>query len=223
MAGRKSIPFKKVAEQVDLLDVCQLLGIELKKQGRTYRGQCPECDNDRMAITPGEGFICHQCDLKGDVIALVKAWEGFSDMWEAANFLVEQFDLPFGNSTISKRRNSTVPDRRNSTVTTEPAERAKGRQKPDTLTKAEKVARRLDPAHERVAEMGLDPDEAEGLSVGYAKAGTLRGHVGILIRDEEGNPVRYFAAEGGHFCPVFDEGGEDLGPNVVPLKRRETG
>ncbi len=224
MAKRISIPFKKVVEQVDLIDACEHLGIKLKKSGRSYRGQCPECDNKRMAVTPGEGFICHQCDLNGDVIALVKAQEVFNGMYEAAAYLVDVFDLEFGNSTVSRKRNSTVtknstrtvPKERNSTV---PAKRgSKRRKKLDPLTAAMKVAARLDQEHELVAEMGLEPEEAEQLCIGYAKSGVLAGHVGILIRDENGNPLRYFAAEAGYFCSQF-EGAEALPTNVVPLRK----
>jgi DNA primase len=219
MAKRKSIPFKKVVEQVDLIDACEHLGIKLKKSGKSYRGQCPECDNKRMAVTPGEGFNCHRCDVQGhDAIALVKYHEGLSGMYDAAAYLVDAFDLDFENSNGTRRskKKSTVSEKRERTV---PAKRgSKSRKKLDPLTAAMKVAARLDHEHELVGEMGLEPDEAEQLSVGYAKSGVLAGHVGILIRDENGNPLRYFAAEAGYFCSEF-EGSEAPPTNVVPLRK----
>lgn len=216
MTKRKSIPFTKVVEKVGLLDACEYLGIKLKKTGKCYRGQCPECDNERMAVTPDEGFICHQCDVHGyDAISLVKFHEGFPGMYEAAAYLVDAFDLDFGETRRPKEKR-TAPDKRERTV---PATRgSKSRKKLDPLTASMKVAARLDTEHELVADMGLEPEEAEQLCVGYAKSGVLAGHVGILIRDENGSPLRYFAAVEGFFCSEF-EGAEALPTNVVPLRK----
>ena len=174
MPRRKAIPFKKVVAEVPLLDACEHFGIDLKKTGKTYRGQCPECDNKRMAVTPGEGFCCHQCDLQGDVIALAKAVEDLDSMYEAAAYLVDAFDLSF--ETTRKKR-------------TEPKEKVEEPQSSED--KGFRPLTYLKPDHEAVIALGFDPDEAEELGVGYAPRGYHKQTVAIPVRKSDGTLVGY--------------------------------
>ncbi len=173
MSKRKSIPFKQVVEQVDLLDACEQLGIQLKREGNTYRTHCPECDNSRMAITPGEGFICHQCELSGDVIALVKAFEGFTGMYESAAYLVDVFDLELKST---KKKSSTVPKKK----------MAKETEKLQPLL-------HLKYDHEVVNAFGLEADEAERLGIGWSSKGLTKNSVAVPLRLEDGTLVGYLS------------------------------
>ena len=189
--ARKSLPFQKIKEAVDLLDVCSFLQIDLKKTGATYRGTCPVCDEDRaLAVTPGEGFICHHkdCGIKGDAINLVSEVEGVRP-YEAASILIEQFGLEFGTSTStkSKNRNSirTVPAKRNSTV---PKER---KAKAILSDRLEAVLDRLQPEHPDIADLGLSEDTCLYFQAGYDAKGQNRGRLAVALHDATGELVGF--------------------------------
>lgn len=165
MARRKPIPFKKIVDSIDLLDACTDLGIKLKKQGGSYRGECPGCDNKRMAVTPGEGFCCHKCDLQGDVIALTRAAKDFDGMYDAAAYLVETFNLDF-----ERKQKSTVPEEKE-----KPADE-RGFQPLDYLK----------PDHEAVVALGFDPEDARALGVGFAPRGLHKNTVAVPVRTDDG-------------------------------------
>ena len=70
-----SIDFAEIKGRVTELQVTDMLGLQLKKSGATWRGHCPICENKNqraLAVTPGKGWYCHgDCKSGGDVIELV--------------------------------------------------------------------------------------------------------------------------------------------------------
>ena len=70
-----SIDFAEIKGRVTELQVADMLGLQLKKSGATWRGHCPICENKNqraLAVTPGKGWYCHgDCKSGGDVIELV--------------------------------------------------------------------------------------------------------------------------------------------------------
>ncbi len=192
---RPSIPFAQVVEKVDLLDACEFLGVKLKKEGNAYRTYCPECDNTRMAITPGEGFICHQCELSGDVIALVKAYEGHKGMYDAAARLVDVFNLEFKKRTVPKK-------------------------KVDKETKKLSPLLHLIHDHEVVNAFGLEPDEAEKLGIGWSTKGLTKNSVAVPLRLEDGTLVGYLSVSRASLAaPLQNAGNEgDAAGNETVVK-----
>jgi hypothetical protein len=68
------IDFQDLKKRVDILKVCELLGIELKKGGEQYRGRCVMCDVESarpFVVTPAKSlFYCFACSKGGDQLAL---------------------------------------------------------------------------------------------------------------------------------------------------------
>ena len=66
--------FRKVGS-ISILAVCEHLGIELKRQGKTFRGSCPLCSHPSkraFCVTKDiNRFYCHgYCHSGGDALEL---------------------------------------------------------------------------------------------------------------------------------------------------------
>ncbi len=70
---------------------------------------------------------------------------------------------------------------------TVPQETAKETKKLQPLT--------LDPNHELVTAIGLDPASADALGIGYANKGIMKGQVAIPLRDENGELLHYVGVD----------------------------
>ena len=69
------------ARRASILDLCQRLGIELRRVGRSYRGRCPVHGGDgpNFSVDPDRGlFKCFVCDEGGDGIRLWELVRGVS-------------------------------------------------------------------------------------------------------------------------------------------------
>ena len=191
--ARKSLPFQKIKEAVDLLDACSFLNIDLKKSGKTYRGTCPSCGKPRaLAVTPGEGFMCHHkgCEIHGDVINLVSEVEGVRP-YEAATILVEHFGLEFGTSTKEKGWHSTRTSTRKGTSTVQPTKPKEREAKADLSNRLEAVLDRLQPDHPDIEELGLSEDTCLHFQAGYDSKGQNRGRLAVALHDATGELVGF--------------------------------
>lgn len=188
------VDFPEVKQRVPILEVARYLAFtELVDEGSRHRGVCPYCDDRRsFTVTPNGGKDglgmsgCFKCGNSKDSIALVMHFKGISNPREAAIFILETFGhstIPVGNSNVPKSRNSSVPDARKGTVPP-PAPKPAPAPVDDTDTRLEKVAARLLFDHQDVQALGLTPEMAERLGVGYDKRGVLKGRVLFPLYDD---------------------------------------
>jgi DNA primase len=83
---------------IDILDVCRWLGIELKCKGSVWRGSCPICRHPSeraFTVTPAlNRFWCFgRCQDGGDALELVVRTKLISHP-NAAKLLVDEFGGP---------------------------------------------------------------------------------------------------------------------------------
>lgn len=160
------VDFAAVKAAVTFEQAIELLGLKMKKQGKTYRSACPSCqkgDDRSLAVTPGEGFYCHAQRKGGDVIAFVAHVRGCSQR-EAGGELQERF--------LSER-----PKQRPA-----PQERESDELQPlDHLTTD----------HPAIEALGLTSEVCDALGIGYASKGMMRGRVAFPLRLPDGTLVGY--------------------------------
>lgn len=153
--------FDEIRSTYPILDVCKcLLEAELKEDGpNKYRGACPFCGDKRSfrvttnAGNHGHGMAgCFKCGPKGDCIAVVAKKYGVKAN-EAVKLIVEKLGkstVP-GNSTVTSSGGTSIP--------------------------LDKVIARLEYEHEDVQALGLTPEIAKSLGIGFLRSGTLPGRV----------------------------------------------
>jgi DNA primase len=79
--------------QVNLIDLIQKEGIELRKGGKAYTSRCPFHDdhNPSLSVYPDSNrFICFGCGEKGDAIDFIKKLKGFSFKYALAYLGVDK-------------------------------------------------------------------------------------------------------------------------------------
>lgn len=161
------VNFAALKAAVTITEVCEAFDIEVKGNGLQQRGQCPMCmGSDReLAINARDSsWYCHAAKLGGDTIALIAHTEGVR-MKEAAEMIAERcgFNPETGkNGSKSKDRPNNEP---------------KG-------FDPEKIAAQLIYEHEAVQALGLSPEQAAELWIGYKAKGVHHGSVVFpLYRD----------------------------------------
>ena len=159
------IDFEEVKAANPIAEVAERLGLELKKAGNALRGPCPSGEGGEraLAITPSKGvWYSFGLNKGGDVLALVQLIHDCTTK-EAAQFLSG----------------------------TAPLEKA---EKPSPERGGERGFAPLDylqADHPAIEALGLEPEEAETLGIGYAPRGTMRGKVAVPIRTEGGSLAGY--------------------------------
>lgn len=156
-----TLDFDEIKAQHKIEDVAKRLGLTLKKTGNQLRGKCFSGDGgDRaLVITPGKG-LWYSFGLQegGDAIKLVQLVNDCSAK-EAAAWIA-------GNEPLEKR---TAP----------PKEDAEARG-------GFRVLEYLEHDHPAVEALGLEPEDAQRLGIGYCPRGIYRGKVAVPIRTEDG-------------------------------------
>lgn len=92
------INFNKLRRKVRIDRVCQLLGIELKRNGNTMRGSCPICHNGSnrcftITLDKGLWYCFGGCRHGGDSIQLYAEAKKVST-YQAACELQKTFEPP---------------------------------------------------------------------------------------------------------------------------------
>ncbi|MEK7994740.1 MAG: CHC2 zinc finger domain-containing protein [Planctomycetota bacterium] len=171
MAGQ-FIDFAAIREQVSLEQAMEYLGLKTKKQGETYRADCPACktnDQRSLAITPSKpGFYCHKARKGGnDSTSLVAHIKGCSQREAAAELQAHYMaDVkPTASAPTSTPSAST------------------GELKPLDHLSAE---------HPAIEALGLTATACQALGIGYASKGVMRGRVAFPLRLPDGTLVGYF-------------------------------
>ena len=76
----RALPVEK-ARAVPILEVCDRLGLAVKRVGKSYRGPCPihGGDGPNFSVLPERGcFRCWVCGERGDGIRLVQFVRGLT-------------------------------------------------------------------------------------------------------------------------------------------------
>ena len=156
------IDFEEVKAANPIGDVAERLGLDLKRAGHQLRGPCPSGEGGERAfvITPAKG-VWYSFGLQqgGDVLALVELMNDCSTK-EAAQFLVGE----------------TVP----------PERRSERQSKESAPERGFRALDYLEPDHVAVEALGIEPEDARALGLGYAPRGVLRGTVAVPIRRSDG-------------------------------------
>jgi DNA primase catalytic core len=115
--------FAEIKRTTDLVAVVQRYGIELKREGKDWRGKCPFHDDQKrpnFIVSPAKGlWRCPACDLAGNVIQFVARMENLTEREAALKLLGT---LP-GVTTANKL--SPPPQSEPPSVTIDEATRAK--------------------------------------------------------------------------------------------------
>lgn len=148
--------FQQIKKAVSLVAAAEMLQLSFQSHGGQLRGLCPACGSDNkraLVITPDKGFYCFTAKKGGDQISLVAHVLGIG-LRQAAMWLQEQEGI-------------TVP----------PKAPPKAAKADTTASPLHRIAERLDPAHESVAALGLDPETAAEHGIGFDEKGMMRGRV----------------------------------------------
>lgn len=174
------IDFEAVKADNPIDQVAERLGLSLKKAGSQLRGPCPSGEGGErgLVITPAKG-VWYSFGLQqgGDVLALVELVNGCSTK-EAAHFLAGE----------------TVP----------PERRDKRQSKESGAERGFHPLDYLEADHAAVEALGIEPDDAEALGIGYAPRGVLRGTVAVPIRLDDGTLSGYIGITEAKLPPKWE-------------------
>lgn len=173
------VDFQAVKAEAKIERVAEMLGFDLKEKNGQLRGECIICEQGgprAFCITLSkQAYFCFGCSTGGDVIQLVAQKEGVHQK-EAAHKIVEMLSL---KDHISGEKTNKVQH----------------------LERGFKQLDYLKPDHEAVEALGIEPDDAERIGLGYAPRGAGRGSVMIPVRLEDGTLVGYVGVQELTFVP----------------------
>lgn len=175
------IDFAEVKHKVAIERALPVLGLQLQSYGPAMRGPCPACKQGgerALVVTPGkQAWYCFAWKRGGDVIALVAHIKAISQR-DAAIYLTEQFQLAGRPTAATASAPHTSPERQARKALVGPKQ-------------ALQPLSYLEPVHEAVQGLGIDPDTAIEFQAGYAGRGVLRGRLAVPVRSPEGELLAY--------------------------------
>jgi hypothetical protein len=184
------INFKEVKELISVERAMIFLELKgLKAENGSYRGGCPACRDGgsrALAITPAQSAFYCHAAKKGGDVISLTAHLHGTSMKEAASWL------------LAKSAKSTKPEK---------VEPKAGDFAPLT---------HLIFDHEKVRAIGLSPQEAEALGIGYSSRGYYKGEVVVPVRTDTGHLAGYIPIMAGIKLPKTWHLPKT---NVVHLKR----
>jgi len=169
MGTRTKIDFQAIKEAVSLEQVMQWLQLPAKRSGAQWRCECPVHGGGLrgLAITPAEGWYCHQAHKGGDCIAL------YAHIKECGNYDAAE--------AISEHFGIAAPREKEASHTSRSA-------KEDTQMKPLDY---LEPTHQVLDLLGLTPAICKALGAGFAPKGTMLNRIAIPLRLASGRLVGY--------------------------------
>lgn len=179
------LDFEAIKADYPINRVVDLLGLQMRMKGASWRGKCPVCESDgdrNLVITPDKGvFYCFSAESGGDQLALIAHVRGCS-VKDGAQWLVG--DQAHQAPTKPKEKTVTALD---------------GFKPLDYLVAD----------HPAVEALGFDSDVALALGIGYAPRGILKGTVAVPIRRPDGAIAGYIGlTEIEKLPPKWETGGE---------------
>ena len=178
------IDFDVIKRTVPMDQVVGFLGIPgLKPRGaRQWKGPCPFCKGADCFVVTNDGgrektgaFNCFKCPAGGDQIELVSLSRGHGrkdrqGAFDAAKELHARF---LATSAGGGNGNSS------SNCSPQPSKERRSGFDPEAYAKG------LDPAHEALAGLGVDPETFRLWKAGYANSGVNRGRLALPVADNE--------------------------------------
>lgn len=171
-----------VRQSVSMEMVLARYNITLKRvNGTMLRGACPlQTGHGKDAFnvwTERNGWKCHSCGKKGNVMAFVREMEKLATDWEAAKLLYNWFGLGNGHAK---------PD-------VQPVEQhAEQHDEPLVNPPLKFALKAVDPNHPYLLSRGFDPAHALYLDAGYFPGkGSMTGRFVFPIHDADGQLLAY--------------------------------
>lgn len=182
------IDFDEIKRSVSMEQIIAYLCISGLKQknARQWKGSCPFCKGSDCFVVTSDGgrdktgaFNCFKCPAGGDQIELVSLIRGHprkdpKGAFAAAKELHEKF-LGGQVSDVERRPGKSAQPPRERRQGFDPAAYAKT----------------LDPTHEALAPLGLDPETYRTWMAGYASSGVNRGRLALPVITKDGSIVGY--------------------------------
>jgi hypothetical protein len=209
VATEYRIDFDEIKRTVPMDQVVGFLGISgLKAKGtRQWKGTCPFCKGLDCFVVSNDGgrektgaFNCFKCPAGGDQIELVSLSRGHGrkdrqGAFAAAKELHGRFLAAAAGAENSNSNSS-------SNGSPQPMRERRSGFDPEAYVKT------LDPAHEALAALGVDPETFRQWKAGYASSGVNRGRLALPIAGKDGAIVGYFgrAAKGESPTLTFPNG-----------------
>ena len=167
----KFIDFQTLKQEIRIEEAMPLLGLKPAQFSDQMRSPCPACKSggDRaLVITASKNvFYCFASGQGGDLISLTAHIKGIG-MKEAAAFLAEHFQKeqpPKPTPPVVTVLSNSSPKKEKAGL--------------NPLTY-------LQPEHPAVQALGISPEVAAELGIGYAPKGIMRGRIAIPIYDLNG-------------------------------------
>jgi DNA primase len=207
---KAQVRIEQILERKNLLD-------EMKQKGKQLVGLCPFHNDSRtpsFKVTPSRNiWRCFGCNIGGDVIDLVRQFEGYTEGDRTANrrkatvLIQEWFGItPQRPATKPKSRkkdainiDSPWKDGLEERVKEEEVEAA-AEEEPEPPADDETPInpplkfelKNLDPDHPYLIERGLTKETVQTFGLGYfGGKGTMQGRIVIPIHNEQGELVAY--------------------------------
>lgn len=230
--NRNWVDFKQVREGVDILQVLDGYGIELRVKGRQAQGFCPLPTHEGQRRSPSFSvhlekgiWQCFGCGAKGNVIDLTARMEGLDpvrkeDIRKTALLLQERFlggESPSGERESKPARKRVVIQAQSKCSEPEPELEAE----PRPVNEAAEDDRprivnaplnfelkRLDPDHSYLRNRKLTPETIAHFGIGFFKQRMMKDRIAIPLHDAEGQLIGYAArivddAMIGKDCPKY--------------------
>lgn len=190
----EKVSFDDLKALISVTDVAAWCGIKLKQTGKTFRGDCQLCGEERsFTLTPEKGMWgCFKCQKRGTVIDMVFHFKQTANIRDAALLLQQHF---LGEGTVPAPVNSPAPAGNVSPSITEKRQENGEPLKPlDYLTTD----------HEAIEALGLSAAVCDALGIGFAPKGTMRGRVVFPLRLKDGSLCGYAGlATNGEMSPLL--------------------
>jgi len=176
------VNFDELKALISITDCAQWLGIKLKQNGQTFRGDCVMCGAERsFTLTPAKGlFGCFKCQKRGSILDLTHFVRETANVRDAA-LLLQQHFLGDRDSSSSAGTVSAPAEHSSPTITQTRREDGDELKPLDYLTTD----------HEAIEALGLSVAACQALGIGFAPKGTMRGRVVFPLRLGEGKLVGY--------------------------------
>lgn len=226
--ARKFIPIEDVEARVEILQIAQMLGLEIKPVGSQFRCQCPVHGGDHrsLCVSPQVRsrrgslgvFFCQSEKTGGDRVGLVAHIMEIGQQ-DAIVFLAEQLGMEAASSATvtsatvdSSQAHSAPSPSKKASTSRETTRQPKSEQpfNPEAFFKEKLVY------SEEVAALGFSEEDAEHFQVGFH-----RGKVYAPLRHPDGSIACFYDyANGTLKLPARARWLEQSAPNVIPFGKK---
>jgi DNA primase len=190
MSKTPYLDFQAIKQSYSINELMDMTGLKFKKNGKSYRCECPihQGGERSLVVSPDvkddKGdlgvFFCHASNQGGDRVTLL------AHVRDSKPYAIFK-ELAERKGTAVDYQKTTVP-----IVPTIPEEK-------ESITKGERGFQPLDylqAVHPSVQALGISPDVARLLGIGFAPRGYHRGCVAFPVRTADGILAGYIGLDG---------------------------